>query len=280
MPLCLSGIQGGVYVVDSVLVGQYVETQSIFHRLDPRTKLVSIMILILSFLMLETGTSYAFATLFVCGILLLSKVPLRFFWRGLKPILFILMFTFLYNLVFTQGTVLWSWSFIEVTVEGLHNGIRFAWRIILLILLASMLTLTTKPLDLALGLEKLLAPLSKLGVPVEQCSLMVVIAIRFIPTIMQELDRIRLAQKARGFDITELSLPKRIFAYIPIVVPLLFTTIQRAEQLSYAIDARAYGNGKGRTSYKQLQFQPKDYWVGGITLLFGVTLLLIKIKGV
>jgi len=238
------------------------------------------MILILSFLMLETGISYVFATLFVFGILLLSKIPLRFFWRGLKPILFILMFTFLYNLVFTKGTVLWSWSFIEVTVEGLYNGSRVVWRILLLVLLASMLTLTTKPLDIAHGLEKLLAPLSKLGVPVEQFSLMVVIAIRFIPTIMQELDRIRLAQKARGFDITALSLPKRIFAYIPIIVPLLFTTIQRAEQLSYAIDARAYGNGKGRTSYKQLQFQQKDYWVGGITLLFGLTLFLIKIKGV
>ena len=280
MSSCQSGIQGGVHMVDSVLVGQYVETESIFHRLDPRTKLVSIMILILSFLMLETGISYVFATLFVFGILLLSKIPLRFFWRGLKPILFILMFTFLYNLVFTKGTVLWSWSFIEVTVEGLHNGTRVVWRILLLVLLASMLTLTTKPLDIAHGLEKLLAPLSKLGVPVEQFSLMVVIAIRFIPTIMQELDRIRLAQKARGFDITALSLPKRIFAYIPIIVPLLFTTIQRAEQLSYAIDARAYGNGKGRTSYKQLQFQQKDYWVGGITLLFGLTLFLIKIKGV
>lgn len=280
MSSCQSGIQGGVHMVDSVLVGQYVETESIFHRLDPRTKLISIMILILSFLMLETGISYVFATLFVFGILLLSKIPLRFFWRGLKPILFILMFTFLYNLVFTKGTVLWSWSFIEVTVEGLHNGSRVVWRILLLVLLASMLTLTTKPLDIAHGLEKLLAPLSKLGVPVEQFSLMVVIAIRFIPTIMQELDRIRLAQKARGFDITALSLPKRIFAYIPIIVPLLFTTIQRAEQLSYAIDARAYGNGKGRTSYKQLQFQQKDYWVGGITLLFGLTLFLIKIKGV
>ena len=280
MSSCQSGIQGGVHMVDSVLVGQYVETESIFHRLDPRTKLVSIMILILSFLMLETGISYVFATLFVFGILLLSKIPLRFFWRGLKPILFILMFTFLYNLVFTKGTVLWSWSFIEVTVEGLHNGTRVVWRILLLVLLASMLTLTTKPLDIAHGLEKLLAPLSKLGVPVEQFSLMVVIAIRFIPTIMQELDRIRLAQKARGFDITALSLPKRIFAYIPIIVPLLFTTIQRAEQLSYAIDARAYGNGKGRTSYKQLQFQQKDYWVGGITLLFGLILFLIMIKGV
>ncbi|WP_339316996.1 energy-coupling factor transporter transmembrane component T [Paenibacillus sp. FSL R10-2734] len=264
-------------MADSVLVGQYVETHSIFHRLDPRTKLVSIVLLMLSFLMLGTGLSYVVATIFVFGVLLLSKVPIHFFWRGLRPILFVLLFTFLYNAVFTKGTILWSWSFIEVTEEGLRSGVRFVWRIILLILLASILTLTTKPLDLAYGLEKLLAPLSKLGVPVEQFSLMIVIAIRFIPTIKEELDRILLAQKARGYDLTALSLIKRIFAYIPIIVPLLFTTIQRAEQLSYAIDARAYGNGKGRTSYKRLQFQQMDYQVGGAALLFAMVLLWLKI---
>ncbi|WP_280788762.1 energy-coupling factor transporter transmembrane component T [Paenibacillus sp. PastF-3] len=265
-------------MTDSVIVGQYVETYSIFHRLDPRTKLVSIMILMLSFLMLGTGLSYAVATFFVIGILLLSKVPIQFFWRGLRPLLFILLFTFMYNAVFTKGTIiLWSWSFIEVTEEGLRTGLRFVWRIVLLILLASVLTLTTKPLDLAYGLEKLLAPLSKMGVPVEQFSLMIVIAIRFIPTIKEELDRILLAQKARGYDLTALSLPKRIFAYVPIIIPLLFTTIQRAEQLSYAIDARAYGNGTGRTSYRVLQFQQMDYLAGGIALLFAVILLWLKI---
>lgn len=271
------GIRGGVYMADSVIVGQYVETHSIFHRLDPRIKLVSIVILMLSFLMLGTWLSYAVATVFVFGILLLSKVPIHFFWRGLRPLLFVLLFTLLYNAVFTKGTILWSWSFIEVTEEGLRTGLRFVWRIILLILLASVLTLTTKPLDLAYGLEKLLAPLSKMGVPVEQFSLMIVIAIRFIPTIKEELDRILLAQKARGYDLTALSLPKRIFAYVPIIIPLLFTTIQRAEQLSYAIDARAYGNGKGRTSYRVLQFQKMDYLAGGIALLFAMILLWLKI---
>jgi energy-coupling factor transport system permease protein len=267
-------------MADAILIGQYMETNSIFHRLDPRTKLLSIIIIMLSFLTLETGISYVVATIFIFGILLLSKIPFHVFWRGLKPILFILMFTFLYNLVLTKGTVIWSWSFIEVTVEGLQNGARFVWRIILLILLASILTLTTKPLALASGLEKLLAPLSKLNVPVEQFSLMIVIAIRFIPTILQELDRILLAQKARGYDMTALTLPKRIFAYIPILIPLLFTTIQRAEQLTYAIDARAYGKGKGRTAYKQLQFKQIDYQVGGVAILFVGTMLLLIIRGV
>jgi len=165
-------------------------------------------------------------------------------------------------------------------MEGLHNGIRIVWRIILLILLASMLTLTTKPLTLAHGLEKLLSPLSKLNVPVEQFSLMIVIAIRFIPTILQELDRILLAQRARGYDITSLPLPKRIFAYIPILIPLLFTIIQRAEQLTYAIDARAYGNGKGRTTFKQLKFKQMDYQLGGIVIIITLSLILLNIGGV
>ncbi|OAB44712.1 energy-coupling factor transporter transmembrane component T family protein [Paenibacillus glacialis] len=267
-------------MANTVLMGQYWETNSLFHRLDPRTKIVSIIFIMLSFLMLDTFISYAVATIIVLGILLLSKIPIYVFGRGLQPILFILMFTFLYHVVFTKGNVIWSWSFIEVTVEGLHNGIRFVWRIVLLILLASMLTLTTKPLTLAHGLEKLLAPLSKLNVPVEQFSLMIVIAIRFIPTILQEVDRILLAQKARGYDITALTLSKRIFAYIPILIPLLFTIIQRAEHLTYAIDARAYGNGKGRTSFKQLKFQHIDYQVGGIVIINTLVLLLLNIGGV
>lgn len=256
------------------------ETHSLFHRLDPRTKLLSVFIILLSFLMLDTSISYAVASVFVFAILLLSKIPFHVFVRGLKPLIFILAFTFLYNILLSKGTIIWSWSFIEITVEGLQNATRFVLRIILLVLLASILTFTTKPLELASGLEKLLAPLSKLNVPVEQFSLMIVIAIRFIPTILQELDRILLAQKARGYDMSSLPLLKRLFAYIPILIPLLFTTVQRAENLTYAIDARAYGKGKGRTSYKQLQFQQLDYRVGAITALFVLTILLIKLGGI
>lgn len=265
---------------NTILIGQYLETHSVFHRLDPRTKILGIFIIMLSFLTLETVASYAIASIFVSGVLFLSKVPLKVFGRGLKPLLFILMFTCIYNVLSTKGTIIWSWSFIEVTQQGIENGVRFVVRIILLVLLASVLTLTTKPLELASGLEKLLTPLSKIKVPVEQFSLMIVIAIRFIPTILQELDRILLAQKARGYDMSSLSLPKRIYSYIPILIPLLFTTIQRAEQLTYAIDARAFGKGKGRTQYKQLQIQQIDYIVGAFAFLFVLTMVLIKIGGV
>lgn len=262
---------------NQVLIGQYIETHSIFHRLDPRIKLISLLILMLSFISLHTGISYLIASVFVIGLVYLTRIPVVVFWRGLKPLWIILLFTFAYHLLFTQGHTLWSWGWLEITTEGLQNGGRFVWRIVLLILLASILTLTTQPLTLAYGLQKLMSPLSKLNVPVEQFSLMIVIAIRFIPTILEELERILLAQKARGYDITTLRFPQRILAYIPILVPLLFTIVQRAEHLSDAIDARAYGNGKGRTSYRQLHLQSIDYIVIGIAIVFAVSLLLLNI---
>lgn len=263
-------------MANNVLIGQYIETHSLVHRLDPRTKLVGIAIILLSFLMLDSYFSYLLATMIVISLVQLSKIPSRVIWRGIRPILFILSFTFLYHVIFTKGTVIWSWSFIELTSEGLRSGIQFVWRILLFVLVASILTLTTKPLILAYGLEKLLSPLSKLKVPVEQFSLMIVIAIRFIPTIQQELDRILLAQKARGLDVEGLSLPKRLLSYIPIIIPLLLTTIQRAEQLTYAIDARAYGNGKGRTRFEQLKFHKIDYLVIVIATLAALIPIMFK----
>ncbi|MBE9917893.1 energy-coupling factor transporter transmembrane protein EcfT [Paenibacillus donghaensis] len=262
--------------MNNILLGQYLETDSIFHRLDPRTKLLAAISIMLSFLMLETFISYVTAAIFVLIILISSKIPLHMFGRVLRPILWILAFTFVYHALTTKGVIIWSWSFIHVTAEGLQNGTRFVFRIVLLVLLASVLTLTTKPLSLAHGLEKLLSPLSKLNVPVEQFSLMIAIAIRFIPTIMQELDRILQAQQARGYDITSLKMPKRFFAYIPILIPLIIATVQRAEQLTMAIDARAYGNGKGRTVYKQLKFTRIDYIAGGLAIVFAMTLLLLR----
>ncbi|MDR9853994.1 energy-coupling factor transporter transmembrane component T [Paenibacillus sp. VCA1] len=266
---------------DNVIIGQYMETDSVLHRLDPRTKLLSLVVVMIGLLMLKPGIGYAVAAVFALGVLTLSKVSFRAYWKGLKPVLFVLMFTFLYHALFTKGTtVIWTWSYIGLTAEGLAKGAAFVGRIVLLILMASVLTFTTKPLELALGFQKLLAPLSRLHVPVEQISLMIVIAIRFIPTILQELDRILLAQKARGVDMAALKLPQRIFAYVPILVPLLFTTIGRAEQLAYAIEARAYGNGKGRTSYRQLKFGPLDAWTGGTAVLFAVAILAINMGGI
>ncbi|UQZ32213.1 energy-coupling factor transporter transmembrane protein EcfT [Paenibacillus sp. PK3_47] len=265
---------------NNILIGQYVETHSLLHRLDPRTKILAVFLLLLSFIMLNSYIGYTAATVVVTGLIRLSGISFGLFLRGLKPLWFILMFTLVYNALFIQGQVIWSWGIIGVTSEGLQTGIQFVWRIVLLVWLSSLLTLTTQPLVLAQGLTKLMAPLSRLHVPVEQFSLMIVIAIRFIPTIMQELDRILLAQKARGYDLAALPLPKRMVAYIPVIVPLLFTVIGRAEQLSHAIDARAFGKGKGRTEYRQLHLQRIDYQAGGTVVVIAAVLLLLQSAGI
>lgn len=246
-------------MTDNLMWGQYINSDSLIHRLDPRTKLLSVLGFTLCCLLLKTSGGYAVATILVGGLLLWSKVPARNFLRGIKPILLILSFTIVYHLLVTQ--------------KGIESGVFVVWRIVLLISLSSVLTMTTKPLDLAKGLEQLFRPLARWGVPVEAFALMLMIAIRFIPTITKELDRIILAQKARGYDVRAVKGHKRVWAYMQVVVPLLITTIIRAEQLAMTIDARAYGNGKGRTSYRVLKFSHIDYVAGGFILAFILLIL-------
>ncbi|WP_379127291.1 energy-coupling factor transporter transmembrane component T family protein [Paenibacillus sp. sgz500958] len=260
---------------DNLVLGQYMNADSLVHRLDPRTKLLSVLAFTICCLMLKTVGGYAAMTILAGVQLRLSRVPVQRFFGGIKPILFILAFTFVYHLFFTEGTPIWPGSILKVTQEGIENGIFVVWRILLLVSFASVLTFTTKPLDLAKGLENLCKPISRCGVPVEAFALMIVIAIRFIPTIMEELDRMVLAQKARGYDLMAVKGHKRVRAYMVLVVPLLITTIQRAEQLAMTIDARAYGNGKGRTSYRALAFSRTDCAAGGFMLAFIVLILFI-----
>lgn len=257
---------------DNLLIGQYVEANSILHSLDPRTKMISTFVLMLGLWSVDSLEVCSMAALFVLAMSKIAGISVLKMARGLKPLTLVLAFTFLYHAMATDGTVLVAWHAIRITMEGLSSGARYVLRIVLLILLGSMLTHTTKPLTLALGLEKLMSPLSKLHVPVEQFSLMIVIAIRFVPTIQEEMERMLLAQKARGYDISRMSLLKRAFAYVPLLIPLIYNVVQRADQLSLAIDARVYGNGKGRTSYKQLSFQGKDAVAGGFTAM--ITILL------
>jgi len=248
-------------MADKLLPGLYLNADSLLHRLDPRTKLLSVILFTLCCLVVPTLGGYLAATVLTVGQLLLSHVAIRRFLASLKPVLLILSFTFIYHL----------------SQEGWASGVFIVWRILLLLCFASVLTWTTKPLDLAKGLEQLLKPLSRLGVPTEAFALMVVIAIRFIPTISMELDRIMLAQKARGFEINAVKGPKRAKAYLQLIIPLLITTIQRAEQLAMTIDARAYGNGRSRTSYRVLTFSRLDYAAGGLMLVFAMLILYLSL---
>lgn len=261
-------------MANRLLIGQFVEAESALHRLDPRTKLLGMLLLMIVLLNVRGWGGYGAAALFVLAALLGSRVPLRRYARGLLPILPVLLFTLLYHILFGRGdSVIASYGVIRITREGTEEGLRIFARIALLILLASVLTAATRPLILAQGLERLLKPLSKLGVPVEQFSLMIVIAIRFIPTVLEEVDRIQLARRARGFDPSGLNPVRRLFAFVPVLVPLLVTTVRRADNLTMAIDARAYGDGRGRTVYRPLALRRQDAAAGAVLMIAAAAIL-------
>ncbi|WP_340023547.1 energy-coupling factor transporter transmembrane component T [Paenibacillus sp. FSL K6-1096] len=241
--------------------GQYVHADSVMHRLDPRTKLLCVVVFTLCCMQLRTPDGYVAATALACGSMRLSRLPFRLYLRGLRPVLLFLLLPFLYHLLFNRSQ------------EGIITEVYNLWRILLPVSFALVLTLTTKPLDLAKGLEVLGKPLARLGIPVEAFALMVMLAVRFIPTISQELDRILLAQKARGYEISSLQGRQRIQACLRLVIPLLVTTIGRAEQLAMTLEARAYGNGRGRTSFRVLHFSRMDAAAGGIMLVYILLIL-------
>lgn len=247
-------------MADSVVVGQYIEGQSLLHKLDPRTKFISMLAIMLWMTIIQTPLEYVIATIVVFFLIGLSRLQIVLYWKALQPALLILLFTVMYHAFLSPGEQrIWEWGVLQLTKEGIVAGIQFVWRIVLLILLASILTFSTKPLTLALGVEMLLKPFKKLGVPVQQFSLMISIALRFIPTILEELKRIQLAQKSRGLDVAQYNQLKQLYMYFFLLIPLLYSVIQRAETLSDAIDSRAYGDGRNRTHYQELCLTYIDY---------------------
>ncbi|AUJ24125.1 energy-coupling factor transporter transmembrane component T family protein [Virgibacillus dokdonensis] len=264
-------------MIKNVLIGQYIHRKSVFHSLDPRTKLICIFLFMISVFFVHNILSHITVTLIVLLCLNLSKIPFTVFINGLKPIFIILMFTFLFHIFLTkEGDVIYSLGYITIYKEGLIAGIRIVIRIILLVLITSLLTLTTKPLDLAQGLEKLLKPLEFTRLPIGQFSLMISIALRFIPTLLNETNKIIEAQKARGATFESKNIVKKLYFFLPIIVPLLIMSVQRADNLSFAIDARAYGDGRGRTKFKELNYRLPDYIAFTIfILLFLIVVIMI-----
>ncbi|MCO4852512.1 energy-coupling factor transporter transmembrane component T family protein [Bacillus vallismortis] len=262
----------------NVIIGQYIQRSSFFHRLDPRTKILSIFMFAITILLTEDLMSYLAATCIVVLCVCLTNIPIRVFINILKPILVILLFTLFFHLLFSKGEhVLLSVGMVNITMEGIKEGIKVVYRIILMVIIASLLTLTTKPLDITYGLERLFKPLSIFKVPVEQFSLMISITLRFIPTIVEEADKIMEAQRARGAQMNNKGLIEKFSSYIPIIIPLLVSSVQRAERLSLAIDARGYGNGKDRTKYRQLIFRKNDYGTLITSISFFLFLLVLKV---
>lgn len=246
-------------MIRDITIGQYYPVNSVLHRLDPRVKLVSTMIYIVSLFVFDSALGYVVAGLFLAGSIVLSKVPFKFMVKGLKPIVMILLITLFFNLIFTPGEVLWSFWMVQITREGVALAAKMGIRLIFLIIGASIMTLTTTPNQLTDGLERLLRPLNKINIPVHDIAMMMSIALRFIPILLEETDKIMKAQMARGADFETGGLIKKVKNMVPLLVPLFISAFRRANDLAMAMEARCYHGGDGRTQMKPLHYKRRDY---------------------
>ena len=255
--------------------GQYCEGNSIIHRMDPRAKIIAAILYIVTVFLAKN--LYAFGLLVLSAIVLVavSGIPVRIVLKSMKPLVIILLFTALINIFWMEGeTLLVSFGFIHIYLEGIINAILIAVRIIILLAGTTILmTFTTTPIALTDGLEQLLSPLKKIGIPVHEFSMMMTVALRFIPTLIEETEKITAAQKARGADFSSGGLVKRAKALIPILIPLVISAFRRADELATAMECRCYRGGDGRTKLHVLHYDAKDFLMMVIVVLFGAVLV-------
>lgn len=256
-----------------ITLGQYYPVDSVLHRLDPRTKLFGTMVFIISLFVADSIWAYLAATIFLAAAIKISHVPFRFMVRGLKAIIFLLLISVSFNLFLTQGEVLFQLWFLKVTKEGLKTAGFMGVRLIYLVVGSSVMTLTTTPNELTDGLEKSLGFLKKIGLPVHEVSMMMSIALRFIPILVEETDKIMKAQMARGADFESGNIIQRAKNMIPLLVPLFISAFRRATDLAMAMEARCYRGGEGRTKMKPLHYAKRD----GVTYLVYIAYLAVII---
>lgn len=246
-------------MTNAIVLGQFVPGDSPVHRLDPRTKILAMIAYIVLVFLVRAMPVFAVPLLFVLGALLISGVPARYALSSLRPMRWLIAFMFLINLFFTQGErVLFSWWIIRVTAEGLRQAVFISLRLILLVAGTSLLTLTTSPIALTDGLERLLKPLKRIRFPAHELAMMMTIALRFIPTLLEETERIRKAQMARGADFETGGLLARARAMVPLLVPLFVSAFRRADELAMAMESRCYHGGEGRTRMHELHYARRD----------------------
>lgn len=252
-------------MLKDITLGQYFPGNSMIHRLDPRAKLIMLVVYIVALFMAKGFISYAFLLAFLVTVIKISTIPVKSIVRGMKPLVMILIFTGVLNLFFTQdGKVLVDFWVITITTGGLSRAVMMVARILMLITCTFLLTYTTSPISLTDGLEALMNPLKKIKVPVHELSMMMCIALRFIPTLIEETDKIMCAQKARGADFENGSLMERAKALVPILVPLFIGAFRRADELATAMECRCYQGGEGRTKMKLLRYHREDFIAFGI----------------
>lgn len=242
-----------------ITLGQYFPGNSPIHRLDPRTKLLGMLAYIIVIFFVKKITVFLLPALFVAMVTYLARVPLSYLVRSLKPIRFLLVFMFFINLFMVKtGDLIWEWRFIQITEGGVYQAVYITLRLVLLLAGTSLMTLTTTPIALTDALEKLLTPFGKLGFPARELAMMMTIALRFIPTLIEEADKIMKAQMARGADFESGNIFRRAKSMIPVLVPLFISAFRRADELAMAMESRCYHGGKGRTRMHVLRFAPRD----------------------
>lgn len=265
-------------MIKDITIGQYYPENSILHRLDPRTKIILTFAYIIMLFVFRNALQYLIIGLFVGICIWLSKVPPSYIFRGLKPVMVILMMTVVMNMFFTKGEhVLFNYGIIVVSVEGIKNAILFGTRLVLLVIGSALMTFTTTPNRLTDGLESVMAPLKIFKAPVGDVAMMMTIALRFVPILVDETDRIMKAQKARGADFENGSIARRIKSMIPLLIPLFVAAFKRAEDLAQAMESRCYTGGNNRTKMKPLKYSLSDAGAYGVCIMLLAVLIVIRI---
>jgi energy-coupling factor transport system permease protein len=261
-------------MLKDITLGQYFPGETIVHRLDPRFKLILMMTYITSLFLASGIFAYIFMFVILVTCLAISKIKPRAVFKGLRPVFIIIIFTVVLNIFFIQGeTILLEWRFIVITLEGVQQAGFMATRLMMLIVSTFLLTYTTSPIALTDAIERMLGPLKKIRVPVHEFAMMMSIALRFIPTLIEETDKIISAQRSRGADFETGGIVKKAKAVLPIIVPLFISAFRRADELATAMESRCYHGGEGRTRMKVLKATPKDY----LALLIGAVIIAVII---
>jgi len=261
----------------NLTIGQHYPVESPVHNLDPRVKIIMTFVFILSLFLIKSFYAYLFVLAFLAIAIIVSKVPVKFVLKGLKPIFLIITITFIINLLMTPGKLIFQLGFIKITEEGLQQAGFMAIRLTLLIMGTSLLTLTTSPIILTDGIESLLKPFKRFGVPAHELAMMMTIALRFIPTLMEETEKIMKAQKSRGADFESGNIINRAKNLVPLLVPLFISAFRRADELAMAMEARCYRGGDNRTRMRELKIHKEDFVATFIFIIYLATIIVTRV---
>ena len=260
-------------MLKDITIGQHYPINSTIHKLDARIKLIATFVFMISLFVINKFWAYLIVLLLIGFTIKKSLIPTKLILKGLKPLKWIIVFTFIINLFFLPGEEIWSFGFLRITKEGIEQSIFMAIRLLLLVVGTSLLTLTTSPMELTDGIERLLKPLNKIGMPVHELAMMMTIALRFIPTLLDETDKIMKAQMSRGADFESKNLVSRAKNLIPLLVPLFISAFRRADELAMAMEARCYRGGYNRTKMRQSQITRNDNITVGILIVYMVIII-------